>query len=1357
MDFRDVCDIFGGTIFLEEPRGNFATAREQIEHRERSAAEASNDEKAAILLLKAIHAALVGSLFGDDESPKFQQYMSPLYQGDFGPRWQFRIKVYIVLVSSWQFYPPLFRFCTLERGPVSMLLDTISQAHAHNSRLVKELLDLVDEVEPQDELEFRIIREVWTLAQRALEAARISNPSYLYHVLGSNNSKHKPEIFENCCSRLADVRELAEALSFDTISNYAERLILEVRQAQGSPESSHLLKSLKKRYEASNDEVGIGICYILRADSLVSGPFTNPIALNLLPVDGWDYLGSDTNLDELNYISTLSKGYSFNAKSLTKDVADVSEELDAMHLKESAGNADDDRDSWEVAVSAAILCYKEAEDIFLKAGAVRGQALAISRRACTLLTRELLPRSYWDDRDRIILDEIKGLFEQSCELFAKADDTILVKLTQMHLMLLASHGNKDIYEVKHNIGEWGYNSGNWTYTAQLGLLAFRLGDHLRYECGSSSRARLSYHCAGSVLLELRAQGTSLFQLQCAIVSLFLSTSSSKAGKLYLQIAKISFEKRVKVELERAAEQDPSWSAGIGFFAMVLADLLIAACQKWESAATMRKVCSDQLRLVESYDSSPISQRWLRRKRAVIHIYSLISEYEEDLDRGDSEVGESKLTDFLEHTNVSEDEDIDTKLARIDVCLQLRRFDMAQDLLKTVDVCELLTEFSMGLAALPNIGDNLYKRRRSIKAYESKLQRCINARDWRKSAELVELLESFSPDHFEFPGNYSYVEPWQRFLWIGLLQESQKKYETSYHSFRQSLLVFYHEWISVSDQEQRRSQLNHNDFNRIATALARFHLRRHTAEAPVLSVLSRKVDRTKVRIIERWNTDIILSKDAGQVDALEALERGKALSIAASLSFKVESSIADVREWDRTHHSFRTWLDLLTLGRPRTEDEEKEYQLLDKSDRLLDLGANPLNVDKRPLSDQVLMYPEILAGIPDDTVVIYYSLSEDGLALLSIARTGILSAFWNPEISASATRQMVCRYVGSIAEHKDSAPEDWLVCLALSMSEVFIEPLQADIRSRSQVIFIPSGDLARFPLGALYLDNLPLLLQKAIFQVPSLSALYHLGQRPMCTQSRVSVIARPGTIRDNDEAALPMAGIEALLVGKMFGSAPLEASGVSRNQFREELEQCSIMHLSTHGYFDTSAPRLSYISLQERFRVIDMLTVRTKAVLVIFSACVSGTGITNKGDDVLGFSHAILAAGAHVYVGALWTANDLVTMIHMILFYMELAMMEKPTRLADVWRQATLFLYIAKPYQIKGLLASFHTRWDDIEAAGLLPNQFVRNGRRKLQKAIDEWITPSGEPALDLTHPYYWANFVMIGNANITMHAAPRSV
>lgn len=53
----------------------------------------------------------------------------------------------------------------------------------------------------------------------------------------------------------------------------------------------------------------------------------------------------------------------------------------------------------------------------------------------------------------------------------------------------------------------------------------------------------------------------------------------------------------------------------------------------------------------------------------------------------------------------------------------------------------------------------------------------------------------------------------------------------------------------------------------------------------------------------------------------------------------------------------------------------------------------------------------------------------------------------------------------------------------------------------------------------------------------------------------------------------------------------------------------------------------------------------------------------------------------------------------------------------------------------------------MERDGLQPNTYVKNGRRKLEKARDEWISKSGEPTLNLKHPYSWANFVMIGNAN----------
>ena len=324
---------------------------------------------------------------------------------------------------------------------------------------------------------------------------------------------------------------------------------------------------------------------------------------------------------------------------------------------------------------------------------------------------------------------------------------------------------------------------------------------------------------------------------------------------------------------------------------------------------------------------------------------------------------------------------------------------------------------------------------------------------------MQLLESLSPDYFIFPGNYSEVAPWRPFLWAGLIEESQQKHELAYRSFRQSWLVLRSERNSFSGMEEREEHQNQSDFGRIATSLARFHLRRNTAPVSEEQVQPRKVDRRRVRLVERWNEELDMKQEAATIDALEALERGKSIFMAQQLSFNVETSLADVKQWEKTHHRFRTWLDLLSLKRSGTKDEEEEYQQLDRVSLEIDLAANPL---KRPLSEQVLQYPEVLSGIPGNAVVVYVAHTDDGLALLAIESTGILSGSWNPEISASATRQMVARYVGDLARDRDNTSDPWLEALALSLSRVFIEPIQAHMREKSHVIFIPLRIYLAFP-------------------------------------------------------------------------------------------------------------------------------------------------------------------------------------------------------------------------------------------------------------------------------------------------------
>ena len=254
------------------------------------------------------------------------------------------------------------------------------------------------------------------------------------------------------------------------------------------------------------------------------------------------------------------------------------------------------------------------------------------------------------------------------------------------------------------------------------------------------------------------------------------------------------------------------------------------------------------------------------------------------------------------------------------------------------------------------------------------------------------------------------------------------------------------------------------------------------------------------------------------------------------------------------------------------------------------------------------------------------------------------------------------------------------------------------------------------------------------------------------------IARPGSLKEElngGEAALPMAAIETLLISHIFSTTPLRAENLSRNDFMAQLETSSMIHLATHGYYNVDSPLQSYISLKERFRVLDILAVQTNIELVIFSACLSGLGTPSEGGDLLGFSHALLAAGTNAFMGSLWKTNDVVTLIHMNLFYAQvLRCVDAPATLAEIWRRATVQLYNLTAATAVELLRRCIVLWDGLEKYGREPNKFVRGGKRQLEKTIQYLEEEPGKSMIDFKHPYFWAPFVMIGNAGLHIQLSP---
>jgi CHAT domain-containing protein len=189
------------------------------------------------------------------------------------------------------------------------------------------------------------------------------------------------------------------------------------------------------------------------------------------------------------------------------------------------------------------------------------------------------------------------------------------------------------------------------------------------------------------------------------------------------------------------------------------------------------------------------------------------------------------------------------------------------------------------------------------------------------------------------------------------------------------------------------------------------------------------------------------------------------------------------------------------------------------------------------------------------------------------------------------------------------------------------------------------------------------MHAAVSQVPTLSVLYYLSQRRSPSKPpTVSVLAKSPTeapcsaTRGDNEINLHMAGIEAVNIARLFATWPIEASGITRKDFRQYVEGGSlIMHIGTHGDINYRNPLLSSISIGQgqEFRVVDMSTIQSNVNLLVFAACLSGFGKATIGSEVLGFSHVVLSTGCQAYIGSLWKVSDFGSMLIMTLFYQHL--------------------------------------------------------------------------------------------------------
>ncbi len=282
----------------------------------------------------------------------------------------------------------------------------------------------------------------------------------------------------------------------------------------------------------------------------------------------------------------------------------------------------------------------------------------------------------------------------------------------------------------------------------------------------------------------------------------------------------------------------------------------------------------------------------------------------------------------------------------------------------------------------------------------------------------------------------------------------------------------------------------------------------------------------------------------------------------------------------------------------------------------------------------------------------------------------------------------------------------------------VAPLVVDLQAEKidNLVFLMDTGLRSIPIAALH-DGQGFLVERySVSLMPSL----RLTDTRYQDIKQAQVLAM-GAEKFTDQKPLPAVPVElSLITGQLWRGKSFLNDAFTLENLKAQRQRTpfGIIHLATHADFQPGAPDQSYIQLTNtklRLNQLPNLGWNSPPVeLLVLSAC-----RTALGDEQaeLGFAGLAVQAGVKSALASLWYVSDEATLGLMSQFYEQLK--SAPSK-AEALRQAQLAMLNGQVRIESGNLR---------DARGVV----------RLPAAL------AGLQDKQLTHPYYWAAFTMIGN------------
>jgi filamentous hemagglutinin family protein len=344
--------------------------------------------------------------------------------------------------------------------------------------------------------------------------------------------------------------------------------------------------------------------------------------------------------------------------------------------------------------------------------------------------------------------------------------------------------------------------------------------------------------------------------------------------------------------------------------------------------------------------------------------------------------------------------------------------------------------------------------------------------------------------------------------------------------------------------------------------------------------------------------------------------------------------------------------------------------------------------------------------------------EDQLELIMVTAKGAVVRHRLPDVTRAQVLRLAHQFRLEVSDPRKTRTDSYLK-LAQQLHQWFIAPLQSELQARqiNNLVFLMDTGLRSLPVAALHDGKNFLVEQYSIGMMPSLS----LTDTRYQDIRNVKLLTLGISESTQGQVPLPSVLVEVSTLVKQLWSgesylnqtATIESLKAARQQ-----RPYGIVHLATHADFLPGSLDNSYIQLwDEKVRLDQVRQLgfnNPQVELLVLSACSTALG---DREAELGFGGLAVQAGVKTAVASLWAVNDVATAALITRFYHDLRTL--PIK-SEAMRQAQLAM-------IKGQVYVENDQIFGVQPSGI--------------------PLPEGSHIRDreLSHPYYWSAFTMIGN------------